>query len=169
MQNHCDKCSNMKWSVMDCKNLQFNNETFDVVIEKATIEVFLVEEKSPWTISTETIETLVQIGNEISRVLKPNRGQFISISFSAPHFRHKLLNKMFQNHSNKTVDHRILNVSHIHELGEHFHYYLYHLANDTNKSVPLFSYEPPKMTKIEKPSCEQRDDDSDLFLYDISV
>lgn len=163
MENHCDKCSKMKWSVMDCRQLRFANQSFDVVIEKATIEVFLVAEKSPWSISKSALQTLKMIGDEIGRVLKQSAGQFFSISFSAPHFRQPLYQRIFQgeDHSNTMV------VANIHRLGEHFHYFLYHLVNDLSvQSMSLFTYEPPKQTKLHD---HITNDDCNLFLYDISI
>nr|XP_027194697.1 EEF1A lysine methyltransferase 4-like [Dermatophagoides pteronyssinus] len=95
MSEHCEKCKRMKWSTMDCRRLEFPDETFDVIVEKATLDVFLVSEKSPWNLSDEALQTLRPIGQEIHRVLRKNSGQFFSITFSAPHFRHPLLEKMF--------------------------------------------------------------------------
>ena len=154
MSEHCEKCKQMKWSTMDCRRLEFPDETFDVIVEKATLDVFLVREKSPWNLSDEALQTLRPIGQEIHRVLRKNSGQFFSITFSAPHFRHPLLEKMFDSN---------LRIKNIKSLGNDFHFFLYHLTNDPSfsESIPCFQYEPP--IKIKLKNYEQNHDDDDFL------
>ena len=139
MSNHCEKCSKMEWKVMDCLDLSAKDQEFDIVLEKATIEVFLVGEKSLWDVSTSTREVIHRMTTEIERVLKPEVGQFFSVSFNAPHFRKILIESSFP---------ETLKLSNIFELGEAFHFFMYCFSNSSKinpKSV--FSYEPPKITK----------------------
>uniref|UniRef100_A0A0K2UCF4 Methyltransferase type 11 domain-containing protein n=1 Tax=Lepeophtheirus salmonis TaxID=72036 RepID=A0A0K2UCF4_LEPSM len=45
----------LKWKVMDISNLSsFDDESLDVVIEKATVDALIASEKSPWCLSNET-------------------------------------------------------------------------------------------------------------------
>ncbi|VDM78265.1 unnamed protein product [Strongylus vulgaris] len=60
--------------------------SFDVVLEKATIEALLVKEKSPWSSSEEALATVESIFKAVARVLTSD-GVFVSISFIQPYFR----------------------------------------------------------------------------------
>jgi len=152
---------------MDCRELSFLDRQFDVIIEKATIEVFFTSESSLWSVSEATIENVRKMADEITRVLKPSTGKFFSISFTAPHFRKELFHKMF---SNDTDLRPRMNVIDVYQLGDHFHYYMYHLSNDPNSTpVHIFTYEPPKVTKMQHSHPDnEHDQDCDLFLYSIS-
>lgn len=50
---HSD-CPGMTWLQMDVRQLSFQSESFDVVLEKATLDAIMVEEKSPWEVSAQT-------------------------------------------------------------------------------------------------------------------
>ncbi|XP_075058532.1 EEF1A lysine methyltransferase 4 [Mixophyes fleayi] len=76
----------MSWMVMDARQLQFPDGTFDLVIEKGTLDAMMVDEKDPWTVTQATANLVDEVLSEVSRVLAPN-GCFISITFSPPHFR----------------------------------------------------------------------------------
>ncbi|CAH1266705.1 ECE2 [Branchiostoma lanceolatum] len=54
--------------------MTFPDGTFEVVLEKGTLDAFMVAEKSPWTVPEETAQFCLA-------------GRFISISFAQPHFR----------------------------------------------------------------------------------
>lgn len=41
----------MQWLVMDIKDLKFESGSFDVVLEKATLDALLVGERDPWRLS----------------------------------------------------------------------------------------------------------------------
>ena len=58
MRQQCRKLSHMDWQVMDITDMQFDNESFDVVIEKGTLDAMLVLEDNPWNISTEAEKTI---------------------------------------------------------------------------------------------------------------
>ena len=51
MKNRSPEAQLMKWIVMDITDMKFNEGSFDVVIEKATLDSLLVQEKSPWRTS----------------------------------------------------------------------------------------------------------------------
>ena len=57
--------SEMTWRVMDIRDINFAAESFDVIIEKGTLDALLVHEKDPWAISA---ESLVQIENILEQV-----------------------------------------------------------------------------------------------------
>ncbi|XP_066295909.1 EEF1A lysine methyltransferase 4-like [Branchiostoma lanceolatum] len=86
MAHKHDNMAAMTWLEMDARQLTFPDGMFEVVLEKGTLDAFMVAEKSPWTVSEETAHFCHQVLQEVSRVLCPG-GRFISISFAQPHFR----------------------------------------------------------------------------------
>jgi len=76
------------WKVIDMTDMSdIKDGSYDVVVEKATLDAFYVEESSPWQTSPETVEKVDKCLSEISRILKPHTGKFISLSFSPEVFR----------------------------------------------------------------------------------
>ncbi|XP_054165090.1 EEF1A lysine methyltransferase 4-like [Oppia nitens] len=140
MSNHCDNCRQMQWSVMDCRELTFATETFDVVIEKATIDALLTEETDHWNISDTNRQQISRVLQEVYRVLKTD-GQFISISFYGSHFRYPLYKSCFESNTDR------LAMKAIHEVSASFHYYCYQLIKCVNKTIDFEPqvYEPPKV------------------------
>ena len=65
MSQQCHKLSRMDWRVMDITDMRFDNETFDVVIEKGTLDALLVSEDDPWNISTEAEKTIDTILGQV--------------------------------------------------------------------------------------------------------
>ena len=57
------------------------------MVEKATIDAFYVEEPSSWRTTPETSAKVDQCLREIARVLRPDSGKFISLSFTPGRFR----------------------------------------------------------------------------------
>ena len=49
---HAD-CAGMSWLHMDARQLSFPDGSFDVVLEKGTLDAMLVEEKDPWEVSSD--------------------------------------------------------------------------------------------------------------------
>lgn len=83
MKNRYQNDAQNIWEVMDCTNLKYENNTFDCVIEKGTIDALSCRRDSDKVIG--------QMLKEIHRVLK-NGGNFISLSFGneaqrAHHFK----------------------------------------------------------------------------------
>ncbi|XP_060690089.1 EEF1A lysine methyltransferase 4 [Hemiscyllium ocellatum] len=115
-------CSGMEWKVMDARALQFEDESFDVVLEKGTLDAMMVDVKDPWNVSQETTETIDQVLKEVSRILRKG-GRFISITFAQPHFRKQLYAKRVYNWS---IKHQTY--------GNDFHYYFYTMTKGENLS-----------------------------------
>lgn len=156
MSNHCDTCKHINWLTMDATCMPIKNETFDIVLEKATIDTFLVNEKDLWTLSTPTINLIDRVLSEISRVLKPN-GKFISLSFNQPHFRGLLYSKDKYDWVINSID----------TIGDDFHHYLY----VAQKGLPIscstsyYVYEPPKIIKTMATCDEPAEND----IFDINL
>jgi len=53
MSIKCQDLVGMEWKVMDITKMSFEASTFDVVVEKATLDALLVEEKDCWNPSQE--------------------------------------------------------------------------------------------------------------------
>lgn len=84
------KYPELKFRTMDMTKMEFAENTFDVVIEKASLDSLLVDCKSPWDYSGPSYQSVIESLLEVKKVLKPD-GVFISITFSQPHFRVPLL------------------------------------------------------------------------------
>lgn len=54
MSARYSSCSGMTWHQMDVRQLSFSDASFDVILEKATLDAIMVEEKTPWEVSPET-------------------------------------------------------------------------------------------------------------------
>ncbi|KAL0217494.1 hypothetical protein RCL1_008075 [Eukaryota sp. TZLM3-RCL] len=69
----------LEWLVMDICKLDFPSETFDIVIDKGTIDALLCGQDS--------FDTVYRAHREIHRVLKPDSGVYINISYGHSHSR----------------------------------------------------------------------------------
>ncbi|KAI4888938.1 hypothetical protein NFI96_025077, partial [Prochilodus magdalenae] len=129
-ERHSD-CAGLSWVCMDIRRLAFPDASFDVVMEKGTLDAMLVDEKDPWNISDSSAQLLHKVLSEpkgymstyvliavyqISRVLKPG-GRFVSVTFAQPHFRKRLYARKEYGWS----------INHYH-FGNSFHYFLYVLT-----------------------------------------
>ena len=85
-----NKYPQLQFQVMDMTKMEFSDDTFDVVIEKASLDSLLVDSKSPWDCTSPGCLAVSKSLLEVKRVLKPH-GVFVSITFSQPHFRVPLL------------------------------------------------------------------------------
>lgn len=94
---------------------EYDDSQFDFVIDKATMDVILTDNKDPWNPSDDVITRSNSILLNCQRVLKPN-GLFVSISFDQPHFRKKLLlnENVKENWIGETVNEKcqVLNIDH---------------------------------------------------------
>ncbi|KAL4555682.1 hypothetical protein LXL04_038310 [Taraxacum kok-saghyz] len=132
----------------DMLNLSFPDETFDVVIEKGTMDVLFVDSGDPWNPKPETIKKAMAMLQGVHRVLKPD-GIFISIAFGQPHFRRPLFNAPEFSWS---IEHTTF--------GDGFHYFFYILKKgcrllDTDVGVK----------KVDQPSLDLFQDELDNEDY----
>ena len=62
---HAD-CPGMSWLQMDARQLSFPDGSFDVVLEKATLDAMLVAEKDPWEVSSDAACLIHRVLSEVS-------------------------------------------------------------------------------------------------------
>jgi len=85
------KFPQLKFVQMDMTNMiSLGEDTFDVVLEKATLDSLLVDTISPWDLCSPGCKKVTKVLKEVKKVLRKN-GVFVSITFSQPHFRVPLL------------------------------------------------------------------------------
>ncbi|XP_074320909.1 uncharacterized protein LOC141657539 isoform X1 [Silene latifolia] len=119
----------IKAMVADMLDLPFSDETFDVVIEKGTMDVLFVDSGDPWNPQAETVKKVMAMLQGVHRVLKPD-GIFISISFGQPHFRRPIFEAREFTWSMKWDT-----------FGDGFHYFFYTLKKCLLKATNGFSAE----------------------------
>uniref|UniRef100_A0A8B9J847 Endothelin converting enzyme 2a n=1 Tax=Astyanax mexicanus TaxID=7994 RepID=A0A8B9J847_ASTMX len=64
-QRHSD-CAGLSWVCMDIRRLAFPDASFDVVIEKGTLDAMLVDERDPWNVSDSSAHLLHQVLSEVN-------------------------------------------------------------------------------------------------------
>lgn len=102
----------LQWLVMDIRHLDFGDSSFNVAIDKGTLDALIVDEKDPWHPSESAVKDVERYISEVKRVLQPG-GTFIYITFGQPHFRTRFL-----------ADDACWSLQVV-EFGESFHYYCY--------------------------------------------
>ncbi|XP_011889923.1 PREDICTED: endothelin-converting enzyme 2 [Cercocebus atys] len=55
----------LRWETMDVRKLDFPSASFDVVLEKGTLDALLSGEQDPWTVSSEGVHTVDQVLSEV--------------------------------------------------------------------------------------------------------
>ncbi|KAH9479539.1 EEF1A lysine methyltransferase 4 [Psilocybe cubensis] len=106
----------MEWHEMDVRNLIFEDGSFDVAIDKGTMDAMMTAKGDVWDPPQQVIEDCNKEVDETLRVLN-NSGVFIYLTFGQPHFRRRYLQR----------EGTYLSIK---ELGEAFHYYLYILRKN---------------------------------------
>ncbi|PFH51871.1 hypothetical protein AMATHDRAFT_74735 [Amanita thiersii Skay4041] len=101
----------MEWHEMDVRDLQFGDNTFDIAIDKGTMDAMMTTKGDVWDPPQQVIDDCTKEVDEALRVIRKG-GSFIYITFGQPHFRRRFLTRR-----NTTLE--------IKQLGEAFHYYLY--------------------------------------------
>lgn len=66
MKNRSPEAQSMQWMIMDVQELRFDTGQFDVVIEKATLDALLVNEKDPWHISDDGKTLMNRVLTQVS-------------------------------------------------------------------------------------------------------
>jgi len=117
-EQHRESRPSMSWHEMDVCSLQFDDATFDIAIDKGTMDAMMTTKGDIWDPPEEVISHCNREVDETMRVLKP-KGIFIYLTFGQPHFRRRYLKR-------EGTD------LEIRELGETFHYYLYILRKSRN-------------------------------------
>jgi len=91
---HHDKpnmlCKSHPGLQMDMLSLQFPPHSFDVVLDKATMEVLQVDTEDPWNPQEAVLERCRAYCEGVARVLKET-GRLLQVSFQQPHFRKPVL------------------------------------------------------------------------------
>lgn len=91
---HSDKsnmtCKSHPGLQMDMLSLQFPPHSFDIVLDKATMDVLQVDTEDPWNPQEEVLTRCKAYCEEVARVLKED-GCLLQVSFQQPHFRKPLL------------------------------------------------------------------------------
>ncbi|KAH7872935.1 S-adenosyl-L-methionine-dependent methyltransferase [Lentinula edodes] len=111
-QRHGDARPQMEWHEMDVRDLKFDDSSFDVAIDKGTMDAMMTAKGDIWNPPQQVVEDCTKEVSEVIRTLRKEMGVFIYLTFGQPHFRKRYL----------TVPGTKLEIR---ELGEAFHYYLY--------------------------------------------
>ncbi|KIY68899.1 S-adenosyl-L-methionine-dependent methyltransferase [Cylindrobasidium torrendii FP15055 ss-10] len=127
----------MEWKVMDVRALEFNDASFDVAIDKGTMDAMMTAKGDVWDPPAQVIADCTAEVSSVLRVLRPSTstsssvssfssstdvpgsssssGIFLYLTFGQPHFRKRYL----------TGEGREGTTLEVREMGEMFHYYLY--------------------------------------------
>ncbi|KZT25251.1 S-adenosyl-L-methionine-dependent methyltransferase [Neolentinus lepideus HHB14362 ss-1] len=111
-ERHAIDRPEMEWHEMDVRALAFETDSFDVAVDKGTMDAMMTSKGDVWDPPEEVIENCTKEVDEVLRVLRKGTGTFIYLTFGQPHFRRRYLTR-----PDTTLQ--------IKELGEAFHYYLY--------------------------------------------
>ncbi|XP_067934169.1 EEF1A lysine methyltransferase 4-like [Watersipora subatra] len=155
-EKYCD-LEEMRWTTMDILDMKFIPASFDVVIDKATLDSFMVDERDPWNISLHMQGIMDQILQMVSHVLKKD-GKFISMTWAQPHFRKRLLAKRQYDWSIDTK-----------KFGTGFEYFIYIMKKGQSLSEKDASLGLTKSTSGLVQSEETLEDDVEDFLNHIDV
>lgn len=110
-KKHGEARPEMEWLEMDVRDLKFEDGTFDVAIDKGTMDAMMTAKADVWDPPQQVIDDCTAEVRESLRVLNP-KGTFIYLTFGQPHFR-----KRYLAHEGTELE--------VRALGEAFHYYLY--------------------------------------------
>jgi len=110
-ERHSQIRPEMEWLEMDVRNLSFQADSFDVAIDKGTMDAMMTAKGDVWDPPQQVVDDCTKEVDETLRVLRKG-GLFIYLTFGQPHFRRRFLTR-----PETTLE--------IKELGDVFHYYLY--------------------------------------------
>ena len=92
MQQRTQSLVGLEWYLMDMKDLSFPSQSFDIVLDKGSLDAIWTDGSSVWQPSQSVLSDITVTIDEIYRVLRDG-GSFISISFGQPHFRKQYLER----------------------------------------------------------------------------
>ncbi|ETW79026.1 hypothetical protein HETIRDRAFT_323921 [Heterobasidion irregulare TC 32-1] len=102
----------MEWHEMDIRDLKFDDASFDVAIDKGTMDAMMTAKGDVWDPPQQVIDDCTKEVDEVLRVLRKDKGLFLYLTFGQPHFRRQFLTR-----EGTTLE--------IKRIGEAFHYYFY--------------------------------------------
>ncbi|KAG8974922.1 hypothetical protein FRC05_006599 [Tulasnella sp. 425] len=76
----------MEWLEMDVRELAFDDDSFDVAIDKGTMDAMMAVKGDVWNPPPQVVDDCTKEIDEAIRVLRPG-GVFIYLTFGQPHFR----------------------------------------------------------------------------------
>ncbi|KAL6073733.1 Endothelin-converting enzyme 2 [Balamuthia mandrillaris] len=82
----------MQWHVMDVLDMSYPDASFDVAIDKGTMDALMCENSETWELDPKLAEQCHKMCSEVSRVLRSG-GRYIQITFGQPHFRKRVLQR----------------------------------------------------------------------------
>ncbi|XP_012497594.1 PREDICTED: endothelin-converting enzyme 2 isoform X5 [Propithecus coquereli] len=144
----------LRWETMDVRALNFPSGSFDVVVEKGTLDALLAGERDPWNVSSEGVHTVDQVLSEVSRVLIPG-GRFISITSAAPHFRTRHYAQARYGWSLRHATY---------SSGFHFHLYLMHKGGELSVAQLALGSQILSSPRPPTSPCFLQDSDHEDFL-----
>ncbi|PAV19595.1 S-adenosyl-L-methionine-dependent methyltransferase [Pyrrhoderma noxium] len=92
-ERHGETRSSMEWHEMDIRDLKFDDNSFDVAIDKGTMDAMMTAKGDVWDPPEHVINDCNKEVDEVLRVLKKTNGRFIYITFGQPHFRKRYLTR----------------------------------------------------------------------------
>ncbi|PKC14635.1 S-adenosyl-L-methionine-dependent methyltransferase [Rhizophagus irregularis] len=107
MRLRCKDRTGMTWIEMDIRDLNFLDRTFDIVIDKGTMDALMCDEGDVWDPNPEVIEVVRKEVDEVTRILKVG-GKFIYVTFGQPHFRRRYLERPCWKVEVETLDNQFL-------------------------------------------------------------
>ncbi|KAI9033996.1 S-adenosyl-L-methionine-dependent methyltransferase [Phycomyces nitens] len=116
MKTRCAHMPEMEWLEMDIRDLKFDSSSFDVVIDKGTMDALMCDRGDVWDPSEELIAEVKAEVDEVERVVKVG-GVFIYITFGQPHFRKRHLTRDCWEIKTRTM-------------GDAFHYFFYTMRKE---------------------------------------
>ena len=66
MRERCKSLEEMSWEVKDINDLDYEEGSFDCVLEKGTLDALLVGERDPWNLSSENAIKMDKILTRVS-------------------------------------------------------------------------------------------------------